>query len=99
MTLYVTSPNFHVLSVIINFLLAKNHRENILKRTIASSAIASSSIKLWLCNIEGCNQVVAVHTVLTVLCYSSKNKVSIFCNELSFIIASVHIENLSPTCC
>ena len=34
MTFYVTSPNFHVLSVIINFLLAKNHRENILKRTI-----------------------------------------------------------------
>ena len=34
MTFYDTSPNFHVLSVIINFLLAKNHRENILKRTI-----------------------------------------------------------------
>ena len=34
MTLYVTSPNFNVLIVIINFLLAKNHRENILQRTI-----------------------------------------------------------------
>ena len=34
MTLYVASPNFNVLVVIINFLLAKNHRENILQRTI-----------------------------------------------------------------
>ena len=34
MTFYVTSPNFDVLSMIIIFLLAKNHRENILKRTI-----------------------------------------------------------------
>ena len=34
MTLYVTSPNFNVLIVIINFLLAKNHRKNILQRTI-----------------------------------------------------------------
>ena len=34
MTLYVTSPNFNVQFVIINFLLAKNHRENILQRTI-----------------------------------------------------------------
>ena len=34
MTLYVTSPNLNVLIVIINFLLAKNHRENILQRTI-----------------------------------------------------------------
>ena len=34
MTFYVTSPNFDVLSVIINFLLAKNHPENILKRVI-----------------------------------------------------------------
>ena len=38
MTFYVTSPNFHVLSVIINFLLAKNHRENILKRTISHTS-------------------------------------------------------------
>ena len=38
MTFYVTSPNFQVLSVIINFLLAKNHRENILKRTIAKKS-------------------------------------------------------------
>ena len=35
MTFYVRSPNFDVLCVIINFLLAKNHRENILKRTIS----------------------------------------------------------------
>ena len=34
MTFYITYPNFDVLSVIINFLLVKNHRENILKRTI-----------------------------------------------------------------
>ena len=34
MTLYVTSPNFNVLIIIINFLLAKNDRENILQRTI-----------------------------------------------------------------
>ena len=35
MTLYITSPNFNVLIVISNFLLAKNHRENILQRTIS----------------------------------------------------------------
>ena len=34
MTLYVRSPNFDVLSVIITFLLTKIHRENILKITI-----------------------------------------------------------------
>ena len=34
MTLYVTSPKFNVLIVIINFLLVKNHCENILQRTI-----------------------------------------------------------------
>ena len=34
MTMYVTSPNFNILIVVINFLLAKNHRENILQRTI-----------------------------------------------------------------
>ena len=34
MTFYVTSPNFDVLGVTMNFLLAKKHRENILKRTI-----------------------------------------------------------------
>ena len=34
MTLYVTSPNFNVLIIIINFLLATNDRENILQRTI-----------------------------------------------------------------
>ena len=36
MTFYVTSPNFDVLSLIIIFLLAKNHRENILTRTIST---------------------------------------------------------------
>ena len=39
MTLYVTSPNFDVLIVIIIFLLAKNHRENILQRTIATEPL------------------------------------------------------------
>ena len=41
MTFYVASPNFDVLSVIINFLLAKNHRENILKRTIIQPQLHS----------------------------------------------------------
>ena len=34
MTFYVMSPNFDILSVIIIFLLANSHYENILKRTI-----------------------------------------------------------------
>ena len=38
MTFYVASLNFDVLSVIIDFLLAKNHRENILKRPIQYNA-------------------------------------------------------------
>ena len=42
MTFYVTSPNFDVLSVIINFLLAKNHRKNILKRTICEGMQATN---------------------------------------------------------
>ena len=40
MTLYVTSPNFNVLIIIINFLLAKNRRENILQRTIEVNLFA-----------------------------------------------------------
>ena len=40
------SPNFNVLIVIINFLLAKNHRENILQRTIVSSANATEHVQL-----------------------------------------------------
>ena len=50
MTFYVTSPNFHVLSVIINFLLAKNHRENILKRTI-SAVVQKLWSKTYLCKM------------------------------------------------
>ena len=41
MTFYVRSPNFDVLSVMINFLSTKNHRENILKRTICDIELFS----------------------------------------------------------
>ena len=45
MTFYVTSPNFDVLSVIINLLLAKNHRENILKRTISAHVTVTTDTR------------------------------------------------------
>ena len=43
------SPNFNVLIVIINFLLGKNHRKNILQRTISRfwSHISSKSKLPW----------------------------------------------------
>ena len=48
MTLYVMSPNFDVLIVIINFLLAKNHRQNILQRTISAHMDGLSNLYVCL---------------------------------------------------
>ena len=45
MTFYFASPNFNVLNVIINFLLAKNQCKNILKRTIWGYEVSRQALR------------------------------------------------------